>query len=150
MSAPIQFTPLVVPASEASTMKIELDERAFLFPEGKPVTHLVIMRQGAQEFHFDAVFAFNRSRDHARFATLDLAQMREFTRELLGAVYASKPSFVLEGGLKISINVVFNGYIVEFTNGDDRRELYLGAGSIWRVLKSLSMAIDEARAQPAS
>jgi hypothetical protein len=147
MSTPIQFTPLSVAASEGSTVKIELDERAFLFPEGKPVTHMVIVRHGAAEFHLDAVFAFNRARDKARFATLTLGQMREFTRELLGAVYAARPAFVLDGGLKLTINVVLNGYIVEFATGDEKRELFLGTGSIWRVIKSLMMVLDEATAQ---
>ncbi|MGL4727164.1 MAG: hypothetical protein ACRCWO_00265 [Bosea sp. (in: a-proteobacteria)] len=149
MSTPIQFTPLAVAAQEGSTVKIELDERAFLFPEGKPVTHMVIVCQGMSAFHLDAVFAFNRSRDNARFATLTLPQMREFTRELLGAVYAAKPTFVLDGGLKLTITVVLNGYICEFVTGDDKRELFLGTGCIWRVIKSLMAVVDEATAQSA-
>ncbi len=147
MSNTVQLTQLSLAATPETNVKIELDERAYLFPEGKPVTHMVILRQGGGAFHFDAVFAFNRARHDARFASLTLPQLREFARELLGAVYAAKASFVLDGDLKLTINVVLNGYILEFTQGDQKKELFLGTGCIWRVIRAMMQVVDEAQAQ---
>jgi hypothetical protein len=127
-----------------NAVKIELDERAFLFPDGKSVTHIVVTRDRHSAFQLEAVFAFNKTKRNPRFATLSLHQMREFVRELLGAVYHAKTSFVLDDTLKIAINVTLNGYIIEFTRSDEHFELFLGTGSIWRVVKSLLMVVDEA------
>ena len=145
MSYPVHLN--AIPASASmpeNNIKLELDERSFLFPDGKSVTHIIVSRDRQAGFHMDAVFAFNKTMRNPRFATLTLPQMREFTRELLGAVYNARTSLVLDDTIKIAINVVLNGYVIEFTTADERHELFLGTSSIWRVIKGLMSMIDEA------
>jgi hypothetical protein len=133
------------PALESHTLtKIELDERCFVFPDGKVASHLLIIREGADRLCFDAVFTFNGTRLPGRLLDLSLEELKLFARELLDSVYAAKSGFVLRDTLKISIVVVANGYRIEFQRAQSRSEIYLSTGAIWRVLRGLLVAADEA------
>ncbi len=103
--------PEAKPALESQTLtKIELDERCFVFPDGKVASHLLIIREGPDRLCFDAVFTFNGTRLPGRLLDLSLEELKLFARELLDSVYAAKSGFVLRDTLKISIVVVANGY----------------------------------------
>ncbi len=133
------------PALESQTLtKIELDERCFVFPDGKVASHLLILREGTDRLCFDAVFTFNGTRLPGRLLDLSLEELKLFARELLDSVYAAKSGFVLRDTLKISIVVVANGYRIEFQRSQSKSEIYLSTGAIWRVLRGLLVAADEA------
>ncbi len=133
------------PALESRTLtKIELDERCFVFPDGKVASHLLIIREGPDRLCFDAVFTFNGTRLPGRLLDLTLEELKLFARELLDSVYAAKSGFVLRDTLKISIVVVANGYRIEFQRAQQKSEIYLSTGAIWRVLRGLLVAADEA------
>ena len=132
------------PALESQTTKIELDERCFVFPDGKVASHLLIIREGPDRLCFDAVFTFNGTRLPGRLLDFSLEELKLFARELLDSVYAAKSGFVLRDTLKISIVVVANGYRIEFQRAQARSEIYLSTGAIWRVLRGLLVAADEA------
>ena len=143
MMKPAEITSLPLAAPPDIAVKIELDDRAFLFPDGKSVTHLLVVNDRKGGVHLEAVFAFNKTHRNPRFASFNLRQLREFTREFLGAVYAAKTSFVLDETLKITISVITNGYHIEFMRAEERAELFLGTACIWRVLKGLMAAADD-------
>ena len=124
-------------------IKIELDERCFVFPDGKVASHLMITREANDRLCFDAVFTFNCTRLPTRLLHLSLEELTLFARELLDSVYAAKSGFVLRDTLKISIIVVANGYRVEFQRAEMKTEIYLSTGAIWRVLRGLLAAVDE-------
>lgn len=128
----------------APLIKIELDERCFVFPDGKVASHLMISREGTDRLSFDAVFTFNSTRLPTRLLHLTLEELKLFARELLDSVYAAKSGFVLRDTLKISIIVVANGYRIEFQRAQMKSEIYLSTGAIWRVLRGLLAAADEA------
>ncbi len=137
--------PEAKPALESQTLtKIELDERCFVFPDGKVASHLLIIREGPDRLCFDAVFTFNGTRLPGRLLDLSLEELKLFARELLDSVYAAKSGFVLRDTLKISIVVVANGYRIEFQRSQSKSEIYLSTGAIWRVLRGLLVAADEA------
>ena len=56
-------TPLTDPAlrlnAPSSAIKIELDERCFLFPDGKIVSHILLTSVPNRVIAVDAVFTFN-------------------------------------------------------------------------------------------
>jgi hypothetical protein len=123
--------------------KIELDERCFLFPDGKVMSHLLITREGPDRFGVDAVYPFNGTRLPARVLHLSREEMKLFGRELLDSVYAAKSGFVLRDTLKVAIIVVANGYRIEFQRAEAKTELYLSTGAIWRVIRGVLGAVDQ-------
>jgi hypothetical protein len=132
------------PPESIVAYKTELDDRCLLFPDGKMMSHLVVTREGERSFGFDAVFVFNRTRTPSRFLVLTREELQPFVRELAESVYAAKSGFVLQDTLKISITVLANGYRIEFQRSEQRTELFLSTGVIWRVIKTLLIAVDEA------
>jgi hypothetical protein len=131
-------------AVAAQIYKVELDDRCFLFPDGKLMSHVLISREGSQDIVFDAAFPFNNTRRASRFLSLNRHEARLFARELVDAVYAAKAGIVLEGSLKIAIIVAPNGYRIEGFRADSQIEIFLSTGVIWRFIKALLMAVDDA------
>jgi hypothetical protein len=147
MAEAIQLIHVAAGASSADTapmIRIEMDERCFLFPDGKLMTHVLLCREGSDTIGFDAVFPFNATRISSRFLTLSRAEARLFVKELIEVVYAAKSGFLLHGGLKISIVVAANGYRVDYHRADMRIETFLSTAVIWRFIKGILMAVDEA------
>src|SRR3954471_4361810 len=88
-------------------IKVDLDERAFLFPAGKSVSQLLFLSDGRTIF-VEAVFPFNQSHTPPRLIALDLEDAREFGRRLIEAVHCARTQLVVTGGVHISINVIAN------------------------------------------
>jgi hypothetical protein len=126
----------VAPATPAA-FRIEMDERSFLFPDGKLLTHVILCREAGNRIGFDAIYPFNATRLSSRFLTLSREEAQLFAKELIEVVYAAKSGFLLHGGLKISIVVAANGYRLECQRADEKIELYLSTGVIWRFVKGL-------------
>lgn len=122
-------------------IRVELDDRAFLFPAGKPVIQLVFLA-GGKTIHIDAAYPFNQSGSHPRIYTLDLGDARELGRRLVEAVHTARTQIVVSEGTHITITVVPNGYRLQFGDMSQPIELYLSTGSIWRVCLGLLRAID--------
>lgn len=139
---PTPPAPAATPAVP-TVYKIELDERCLLFPDGKMIQHLLIARVPGGMIAFDAVFAFNRTHRDPRVMTLSLAEARDLARELVSAVYTARTNFVLNDTLKITINVIANGYHLECLREEKKTEVYFSTGVIWRVIKGLLTAVDD-------
>jgi hypothetical protein len=133
-----------VPGAVASVIRIELDERCFLFPDGKMLTHLMIIREKGDVFSFEAVFPFNATRLPSRFLSLSREEARLFAKEMIEVVYAARSGLMLHDGLKISIIVAPNGYRVEYQRAEMRVETFFSTGVIWRVIKGLLQSVDDA------
>jgi hypothetical protein len=133
-----------VPGAVASVIRIELDERCFLFPDGKILSHLMIIREKGDTISFEAVFPFNATRLPARFFNLSREEARLFAKEMIEVVYAARSGLMLHEGLKISIMVAPNGYRVEYQRAEMRVETFFSTGVIWRVIRGLLQSVDEA------
>lgn len=75
-------------------IKVDLDERSFLFPAGKPISQLLFLSDGKTVF-VEAVYPFNQSRTPPRLATFDLEDAREFGRRLVEAVHCARAQIVV-------------------------------------------------------
>ena len=73
---------------------VDLDERAFLFPAGKPLTRLVFHPTG-RTIQVDAVFAFNASRAAPRLFTLELEDARVLARTIVDAVFLRERGLIV-------------------------------------------------------
>jgi len=138
----INLTPrLVAELKPKFEIKVDLDERAFLFPAGKSVSQLLFLSDGRTIF-LEAVYPFNQSRTPPRLAALDLEDAREFGRRLIEAVHCARTQLVVTHGARISINVIANGYHVQFGDMNNATELFLGTNCIWRVCQGLLRITD--------
>ncbi len=146
----VKFAPQAEPAAAAPSMaapavyKVELDERALLFPDGKIVNHIMIAFEPPGAIHLDCIFQFNKAHQPPRIASFTVDEAREFAKELVNAVYRARTSFVLSETLKVNINVITNGYQIEISRWNQTTELFLSTSVIWRFIKGLLMTLDEA------
>jgi hypothetical protein len=122
-------------------VKVDLDERAFLFPSGKPVSQLVFIAAGRQVY-VEAVYAFNASRTPPRLATLSLEDAAEFGHKLVEAVHTARTQLVATEGVRIELIVIANGYRIQFGDVNQATELFLGSNCIWRVCHGILRAVD--------
>jgi hypothetical protein len=128
-------------APAGPAVKIELDERCFLFPDGKVVKHVVIAAE-RNLVTIDAVFDFNETRRSPRIIELSLPDAAGFARELVNAAYYAKTSFFLSDGLQATINVAQHGCLIEFLKFDAKVELMVSVPATWRLIKGILSAID--------
>jgi hypothetical protein len=122
-------------------VKVDLDDRAFLFPAGKSVSQLLFLSDGKMIF-IEAVYPFNQAHTPPRLASLDLEDAREFGHRLVEAVHCARTQIVATSGVRITINVVANGYQFQFGDMNNATELFLGTNSIWRVCQGLLRIAD--------
>jgi len=137
-----QPTPRLVTALKPKyEVKVDLDDRAFLFPAGKTLAQLIFLSDG-QKIYVEAAFHFNQARTPPRLLALDLEDAQELARRLVEAVHTARTQLAITAGLRTTINVVANGYHLQIGDMSDARELFLGTGSIWRVCHGLLRIID--------
>ena len=136
--------PAPAAAPKPTMFKVEMDDRCMVFPDGKTLQHVLITNDEMGRLTIDAVYVFNASRLDPHILALPLAEAREFTRELVGAVYQAKTGFYLSDEWKITINVQANGYQIEIAQAARKTEIFLSTAVIWRFIKALLMTIDQA------
>ena len=90
----------------------------------------------------EAVYPFNQTHTPPRLISLDLEDVREFGRRLIDSVHGARNQLVVTSGTRISINVVANGYHLQFGDMNNAIELYLGTSCIWRVCQGLLRIAD--------
>ena len=87
-------------------VKVDLDDRAFLFPSGKPVIQLVFARRGPfGSILMHPILSTRRARRRAS-STLDLADARELGHKLVEVVHKAKSQLLVSEGTHITISVV--------------------------------------------
>lgn len=73
---------------------------------------------------------------------MDVEDAKEFGRRLIEAVHCARIQLVVTQGARISINVVANGYHLQFGDMNNTTELFFGTDSIWRVCQGLLRITD--------
>jgi hypothetical protein len=130
-----------MPEPGRHVVEVDLDDRAFLFPAGKPMLRLIFGAQG-RSVDIDASFPFNEARTPARITSLDVADAKELARRLIEAVYQARTQHVISDSARIAITVLPNGYQIQIGDMNHATDLFLGTGSIWRVCQGLLRAVD--------
>ena len=123
------------------TVEIDLDERAYLFPSGKPLTRLILGAEG-RTIDIDGLFPFNEARTRTRILSLDISDAKDLARRLVDAVYQARTQHVVSDGVRIAITVLTNGYQVQIGDLNRSVDLFLSFGCIWRVCQGLLRAVD--------
>jgi hypothetical protein len=122
-------------------VQVDLDDRAFLFPAGKPLTRMVLSTTG-RTIHFDFVYAFNEARTPPRLLSLDREDVRQLAHALVTAVYLARTQHAISETMRITIDVLTNGYRLQVGDLNAPTELFLGTGSITRVCQGLLRIVD--------
>lgn len=66
-----------------AVLKVDLDERAFAFPQAKQVTQLHILAYRPHRIALEATYAYNESRDSHQLFELPAEDARELVRRLV-------------------------------------------------------------------
>lgn len=122
-------------------VQVDLDERAFLFPAGKSVSQMIFTATGAS-VAIDLTFPFNQTRLAPRLAVLAVDDAAVLARCLTMAVYQARTQHAISETMHITIDVLANGYRLQFGDMHKPLELLLGTACIWRVCQGLLRAVD--------
>jgi hypothetical protein len=122
-------------------VQVDLDERAFLFPAGKSVSQLILTASG-NTVSIDLTFPFNQTRLPPRLAVLDVDDAAVLARCLTMAVYLARTQHAITETMHITIDVLANGYRLQFGDLHKPLELMLGTACIWRVCQGFLRVVD--------
>lgn len=123
-------------------IKVDLDDRAFLFPANKLLTQLQILVLKPDRVRFEGTFAFNVSRANPELFELSATEVQEFSRKLVDTVYRAQPAMVVASATSLAVNPLPNGYVFQFGELENPGELYLSTNCIWRVCGAIARAAD--------
>lgn len=124
-----------------TTVNVEMDDKSFLFPQGKAVSHLVFTwdRDGVL---VGAAFHYNQARSDGHVARLTVQEAVDLTRYLVEAFYQSRSQTVLSDSLKATVIHHPNGFQLVFEQEGELREVYCGQASPVRLARGLSQLLD--------
>jgi hypothetical protein len=97
---------------------------AFLFPAGKSINQLLLLSDG-KTISIEGVFPFSQSHPPPHMVLLDLEDSREFGRRLVKPCSA-RTQMVVTANIRFTINVVANGYHLQFNDMNNAPELFSG------------------------
>ena len=123
-------------------IKVDLDDRAFVFPAGRQLTQLQFLAFRPHLVRVEAVYAFNHSKAGPELFELPAEDARDLSRRMVESVYRAQSSQIATRNTSVSLTVVANGYILEFGPRENPTELMLSTGCIWRVCNGLARAVD--------
>jgi hypothetical protein len=130
------------PAQPDVVIKVDLDERAFAFPQAKQIQQLHILGYRGHIIRLEATYGYNEARASHELLELPVDDARELIRRLVETVYRATSSQVVSRTTTLSVNVVTNGYLLQLGDHEGMREIFLSTGCIWRVCNGLARAVD--------
>lgn len=139
VKSPLQQPERTIPDA---VIKVDLDDRAFLFPSGKLVAQLHLIVHKPHKIRFEAHYAFNQSRASPELFELSAEDARELSRKLVETVYRAQSCQIISRETNLGVTVVANGYILQFGPLENTKELMLSTTCIWRVCGSIARAVD--------
>jgi hypothetical protein len=124
------------------TVNVEMDDRTFLFPDGKFLSHILVGSTAENMITLDGVFHFNGTRSDPRFCVLDLDDARELSRKLIDAFYQGRTQHVITDTVRIAIVFNPNGFVVQFGELRSTTDLFINPPSVLRLTQGLLRVID--------
>lgn len=131
-----------VPTTEAEAVAIELDERCYLFPNAKPLTHLKLLAGNPGYITVEALLSFNRAMTDTRIAVLSLEDAGQLARKLVDAYFQGKTQHALSDRAKVAIVFNANGFLVSFEVQGRLAELFISPPALQRFTRGLMQLLD--------
>lgn len=145
-------SPAAVPAVNTQrsrlVINVELDDRSFLFPDGKPLSHVAIHETERGLIRLEGVFPFNETRTDPVIQTLEVEDARDLARTIIDAVYQGRTQHVLTDEVKIAILFNPNGFVLRFGEERTLKEVFVNSPAIIRIAQGLLRMVDRAGAAP--
>ncbi len=126
----------------ASIISVDLDDRAFLFPETRNIAQLRFSAHNHGVIMLEFVFAHNVSRLPPVSMVLQFADAKLLCTRLVDAVYRAQTQNIITESARISIAMATNGYILTMEENAIQRQFYMSTVSIWRVCNALCRLVD--------
>ena len=130
-------------ASEQPSVTVELDDRSFLFPQHKPVSHLKVQVTPEGDVELSVIYEFNQTRHDNRLCSLNSDDCRQFARKLIDGYYQGRTQNVLSDTAKIGIVFNPNGFLVMFQQSEPQVDLFISPSSLLRLTRGLLKLLDK-------
>ncbi len=130
-------------SARSPSVTIELDDRSFLFPQHKPVSHLKVQVTPDGDIELSVVYEFNASKHDSRLCTLNTEDSRQFSRKLIDGYYQGRTQNVLSDTAKIGIVFNPNGFLVMFQQPGPQLDLFISPSSLLRLTRGLLKLLDK-------
>jgi hypothetical protein len=130
-----------VPAPPHS-ISVDVDERAFLFPETRLLTQIRYVALSDGGIELDFIYAHNESRLPPACIRLRYEDARDLCQRMVEAVYRAQSQNVISESIRIAIAVVANGYILNIEEGGMQKSLYISTHIVWRFCHALFRMVD--------
>jgi hypothetical protein len=125
-----------------AVIKVELDERCFLFPAGKNVSHLQFLVYRGSRVRLELIFSYNASQTPTEFVELTPHAVAEFSRKLVDAVYRASSFLHIADGQNIAVSTLANGYTLQVGDFANQRDLFISTSCIWRLCGAFCRSSD--------
>jgi hypothetical protein len=135
-------TEVAVNREPDAVIKVELDERCFLFPAAKGVTHMHLLVYRNEKLRIELTYPYNISQTPVEFIELKPAAVPEFTRKLVDAVYRTTSFLYISDKQNIAFATHVNGYTLQVGDYGRQREVFLSLTCIWRLSNAFCRASD--------
>ncbi len=142
----------VVIATEASGLpglrppeaqiRVDLDDRCFLFPAAKNVSHMQLLIYRGKKLRLEVAFPYNASQSASEFLELGADAVPDFARKMVEAVYRAGSFLTIVDGLNISMCTHANGYNLQVGDFSTQRDLFVSPACIWRLCGAICRAGD--------
>lgn len=129
-------------APAAHEVRVDLNDRCFLFPAGKGVSHLVAAADADQGLELRAVFAFNQSRADSTIDHFSLDEARSLARSMIEGVYQARTQTVFLDGRRLALVCNTNGFVM--LGHEEAYALFVSGQNLIQVAQMLLRAVDKA------
>jgi hypothetical protein len=122
-------------------VRVDLNERCFLFPSGKGVSHVVLAPQtDPAAVEMRAVFAFNQSRADSTIDRFTLDEARILARAMVDGIYQARTQTAFLNGRSIALVCNTNGFVM--VGHEDAYSLFVSGQILITVAQGLLRAVD--------
>ncbi|KAA5606973.1 hypothetical protein F1188_03415 [Roseospira marina] len=128
--------------ADSHDVRVDLNERCFLFPTGKGVLHLVLSaRAEPPTLEMRAVFGFNQTRADGTVDRFTLVEAHTLARAMIEGVYQARTQTVFLEGRRVALVCHTNGFVM--VGPDECYELFLSGQTLITVAQGILRAVDK-------
>ena len=140
-------------ATGPGEVRVDLNERCFLFPEGKGVSHVIVGpaplsdpltagmgSESAPTIELRAVFSFNQSKTDGTIDHFSLDDARALARTMIEGVYQARTQTVFLDGRTLGLVCNVNGFVL--TGHDHAYDLFIAGQLIVTLANALLRVAD--------
>jgi hypothetical protein len=145
MTSIIHHPPVAGPSASRAAdvvIKVDLDDRCFLFPTAKNIAHLQFLIHRGERLRLELGFAYNVSQSPIELIEMAPYAVADFSRKLVDAVYRATSVLFIADGQTITVVTLANGYNLQIGDFASQRDLFISTGCIWRVCGAFCRASD--------